>query len=154
MNPLYETMVRILKELPLLREVRPESLEILAAYMQTARVREGEILFEWGVPAETLYVTISGDYLMSFPDGGGFSLHGSGQIIGMNAMLNQGVYTARAQALTDGALMALYRTSRNRMLEEHPRFGDRIQRSIQAYLGQRRRGRNSDGIRLDGEEDF
>jgi|GEM_PF-5768435 CRP-like cAMP-binding protein len=153
MNPLSETMVRILKNLPLLREVRPESLEILAAYMQMARVREGELLFDWGLSAETLYISISGDYLLAFPDGSAFSLHGSGQIIGMNAMLNQGRYTARAMALTDGSLMALYRVNRNRMLEEHPRFGDRIQRSIQAYLKQRQKKKDSDGIRLE-EEDF
>jgi CRP-like cAMP-binding protein len=71
----------------------------------------------------------------------------------MNAMLNQGRYTARAMALTDGSLMALYRVNRNRMLEEHPRFGDRIQRSIQAYLKQRQKKKDSDGIRLE-EEDF
>nr|WP_303649921.1 cyclic nucleotide-binding domain-containing protein [Desulfobotulus pelophilus] len=120
--------------------------------MQVFRVREGEEVIRWGRKAETLYITISGDYLMAFPDGSGFTLHGSGEVIGMNAMLNQGRYTARGLALTDGSLMALYRANRERMLEENPRFADRIQRSIQAYLNQRKAKRNSAGIFVD--EDF
>lgn len=150
---LSESMVQTLEKLPLMRHTRTESLEILATYMQVTRVREGEKLFSWGMPAETLYVTLSGDYLMAFPDGSSFTLHGSGQIIGMNAILNQGRYTAKAIALTNGSLMVLYRASRDKMLEDHPRFGERIQHSIQAYFAQRRSGKNSDAIVLDEDAD-
>ncbi|TYT75153.1 Crp/Fnr family transcriptional regulator [Desulfobotulus mexicanus] len=152
MLALSDTMVRILKTLPLLKRVSPESIEILAAYMQIFRVREGEEIIRWGRRAETLYITISGDYMMAFPDGSAFTLHGSGEVIGMNAMLNQGRYTAKALALTDGSLMALYRSGRDRMLEDHPRFADRIHRSIQAYLNQRQAQKNSGEIFVD--EDF
>lgn len=149
---LTESMLHILGKTPLLHHMSTESIDILSSYLDLRSMMEGEELYTWGEPAETLYLSVSGDYLMAFPDGRSFALHGSGRLIGMNALLPGRCYTARVISLTEGLLMALYKEKWLRLLRENPHFEERVEYSVRSYLKSRRSGEDSASF-LDDSED-
>lgn len=154
MSSLDESMLRILERTPLLHHVSTESIDILSSYLELRLLREGEELYSWGQAAEALYLSVSGDYLMAFPDGRSFTLHGSGKIIGMNALLPGKHYTARALALTESVLMALYKEKWFRLLRDNPLFKERVERSVRKYLKARRKGEDSTIFLMDSDRSW
>lgn len=145
---MMDTLIRILGEMPLFAPFQVDELETIAAQMHSVRVREGETLIRQGEAAQRFYVTVSGDYLMGFSAGRSFTLHGSGRVIGMNAILDGSAYTATATALTDGALMGLYREDMRRLIAADPRLSDKLSRTASAYRRQRQQARNIGGMEV------
>lgn len=154
MQILDKSMLRILEKTPLLRHVSMESIDILSSYLDLLSLKEGEELYSWGQAAEALYLSVSGDFLMAFPDGRSFTLHGSGKIIGMNSLLPGKHYTARAIALTDSLLMALYKEKWFRLLRDNPLFQEQVERSVRNYLKARRKGEDSTIFLMDSDRSW
>ena len=149
-----ETVIRILREMSLFRPFRIDELETVAAEMHPVRAREGEVLIRSGAPADMFFVTIDGDYLMSFPDGRSFTLHGAGRVIGMNAILDGSRFTATATALSSGSLMALYREDMGRIIAADPRLADKISRAASAFRKQRKSTKNIAEIDLPSADEI
>lgn len=151
---LDENMLRILEKTPLLRHVSTESIDILSSYLDLLSMKEGEELYSWGQAAKALFLSVSGDYLMAFPDGRSFTLHGSGRILGMNSLIPEKRYTARAIALTDGLLIALYKEKWLRLLQDNPHFREYVGNSIRNYLKSRRKGEDSTLFLMDSDRSW
>lgn len=91
-----------------LRELSPESLELLASEARLRTTSKGEVLFRRGDERASFYVVVSGQIEVVVNDGTQFRdatiLFGPGDAVGESGLLEEGRHSAEAEAV-DGAVL-------------------------------------------------
>ncbi|MEM8811714.1 MAG: cyclic nucleotide-binding domain-containing protein [Pseudomonadota bacterium] len=133
-----ERDIDFLRNLPLLSELSPDQLRLLAFGADFRIARSGETLFQPGDQADSGYLVKSGSIgLYNDPDGGGTpdDVAGPGTLIGEMALLIDTRRTVRAIALERTELLQIRRALFRRMLEEFPEIARRLQRGLGERVG-------------------
>lgn len=132
--------VRLLRQLPLFEGVLSTEAETAFADATVLTRDAGTVLFEAGMPAETLYVVAVGRIRLSFgggPDTGGSRLLGvlgRGDTIGLAALLRGDLYPVTAVVVDDALLVSLPAACVQRLMVDHPTIAARLVGDMGAKL--------------------
>jgi CRP-like cAMP-binding protein len=132
--------VRLLRLLPLFEGVLSTEAETAFADATVLTRDAGTVLFEVGMPAETLYVVAVGRIRLSFgggPDTGGSRLLGvlgRGDTIGLAALLRGDLYPVTAVVVDDALLVSLPAACVQRLMVDHPMIAARLVGDMGAKL--------------------
>jgi len=129
--------VEELQELDLFKGLSHSEVAQIHAISKTARVNEGESLFEMGNPAHTFFVILSGDYMIYFSDGTAYTLHQRGEITGWSTVVRPYQYTGTAVALTNGEVLAFDGSELLRLVQGDAVLGDKIMAKVYSKVGER-----------------
>jgi CRP-like cAMP-binding protein len=129
--------VEELQQLDVFKDLSYSEAAQIHAISKTARVNEGESLFEMGNPAHTFFVILSGDYMIFFKDGTAFTLHQRGEITGWSTVVRPYQYTGTAVALTEGKVLAFDGSELLRLVQGDAALGDKIMAKVYANVGER-----------------
>ena len=132
-----ERDIDFLRNLPLLSELSPDQLRLLAFGADFRITREGETLFELGDQAESGYLVKTGSIgLFSDPDQSEpDEIAGPGTLIGELALIIDTTRPVRAVALERTELLQIRRALFRRMLEEFPAIAKRLQHALAERVG-------------------
>ena len=133
-----ERDIEFLKNLPLLSELSPDQLRLLAFGADFRITREGETLFRPGDFADSGFLVKSGSIGLYYrEDTGGRpdDIAEPGTLIGEMALLIDTRRTARAVALERSELLQIRKALFRRMLEEFPEIARRLHRSLGDRVG-------------------
>jgi len=130
--------IELLKNLPLLTDLTPDQLRLLAFGADFRVVREGETLFRQGDFADSGFLVKSGsiglystDEAEAQPD----DVADPGTLIGEMALMIDTRRIVRAVALERSELLQIRKGLFRRMLEEFPEIARHLQRSLGERLG-------------------
>ncbi|MCO4774218.1 MAG: ATP-binding cassette domain-containing protein [Deltaproteobacteria bacterium] len=115
--------------LPLFQGVDAAVLSGLADRFVTVHVREGESVFRKGDFADALYLNVRGRLTVEVPDEGGVRVLrtvGAGDFFGELGLLHDVRRTATVRASTDTVLLALFRSSFERLVARDSEVRDRV----------------------------
>ncbi len=87
----------------------------------------GQVLIERDKPGTGLFVVVEGSLVVEAPEG--TRELGPGAVVGEQALLADGIRTARVRALTEGVVLAVERAQIERLCADDPAFAERLARS-------------------------
>ncbi len=97
----------LLKELAPLAGLSAEDTNALAGIMDIVACKEGERIFHSGEIPAWLMISLSGDFLVSSDKNRSRTLHGPGQVFGVNPQQAPGCALPEIRALTDSRMLAV-----------------------------------------------
>ena len=121
--------VEAFKNMPLLADLEPAELATLSRSLTIHRLDEGQILFEQGDSARSLFFVVKG-LLEAAADGRKLGLVRSGQCVGEFAFLTGQVRSATIHALARSEMLELSAGSVEGIVRRHPRIKDLL---MEAY---------------------
>lgn len=133
-----ERDIEFLKNLPLLSELSPDQLRLLAFGADFRITREGETLFRQGDFADSGFLVKTGSIGLfngDDTDGPPDDVAEPGALIGEMALLIDTRRTVRAVALERSELLQIRKALFRRMLEEFPAIARRLQYSLAERVG-------------------
>ncbi len=131
------TDAQILEGLELFSELGQKELEQIALIAESTLVGEGEVLTRRGDVAETLYIVLSGNFMVYFKEGQAFTLHKQGELMGVFTVQTPFRYISTAVALTDGKVLTLPSRELLRLIEGNAAIGDKMMRKINAIAAEK-----------------
>jgi len=129
--------IQTLKSLFLFKDMEPEELELISEIIHPMRVTEGETLTRRGDAAHSIFIIISGNFMVSFAEDRAFTLHKKGEIIGLSTVLSPFRYAGTAVALTDGEVLSVSGQEFNRLIQSNSTLGDKIIKKINKIVKDR-----------------
>lgn len=128
---------KVLHDMPLFEDMDEDALHKISQLMNYTMVQEGEVLTQKGEAAQSFYVILTGNYMVSFDDGRAFTLHEKGQIIGWSSIVSPFKYTGTAVALTRGEVFSMSSEDFRLLLQEDARISEKLMLKISAIISQR-----------------
>jgi CRP-like cAMP-binding protein len=128
---------KVLHDMPLFEDMDEDALHKISQLMNYTMVQEGEVLTQKGEGAQSFYVILTGNYMVSFDDGRAFTLHEKGQIIGWSSIVSPFKYTGTAVALTRGEVFSMSSEDFRLLLQEDARISEKLMLKISAIISQR-----------------
>lgn len=121
--------IRRLARVPLLGELSPEALGLLAFSGRKLRLRAGDRLYEAGAPLDGAFVVLSGEVELS---GEGLPPRrvGADGALAELALFTPLEAPTAAQAASEAVVMSLARETMRRVLEEFPEAAERTRARI------------------------
>ncbi|CAN2039314.1 Cyclic nucleotide-binding domain-containing protein [Candidatus Magnetomoraceae bacterium gMMP-15] len=129
--------IQDLQTMGLLKNLERSDLEELASIVTSMRVHEGETITHKGSSAHTVYLVISGNFMVHFEDGRALTFHGHGQVIGWAAVVTPFFYTGTAVALTDGEVLAIKGQDLLELVQANSEFGNNIMKKTNEVVADR-----------------
>jgi len=126
-----------LKKFPLFADLDPADLSLLANIGEYVHAAEGDVLFQAGGPARTLYVLEEGNVMVAFPDGRAITLHGPGKVVGWSALVAPDQYRASIICLTDCSFIAFPGSELLRLVQRNAAMGTKIMRRLSEGIAKR-----------------
>jgi len=127
-----------LERAELLRALRPEQLVRIRTQLRERRFERQRVLFFEGAEAESLWILQRGQVRLYKSSSSGrvttLETLGPGEIFGAISALDEEVYPASAEGVTDGAAWCLPRSTLLRLLAEDPRLGVEVLRIVSSRL--------------------
>jgi CRP-like cAMP-binding protein len=119
-------LIERLRAQPLFEGLDEETLVRLAAETTELDAPAGQLLIEYRAPGSGLFILEEGRAIVEAPDGR--SELGPGDVFGERALLGENTArAARVRAETDVRCLAIARPAIDRLLEDEPRIGERLQ---------------------------
>ncbi|MDO9566472.1 MAG: cyclic nucleotide-binding domain-containing protein [Candidatus Desulfaltia sp.] len=112
-------------------------LEELASLMSRIRVTEGEVITRQGDQAHSIFILLSGNFMVFFKEDRSYTLHNKGDIVGLSAAVLPFCYTGTAVALTDGVVLSIPGQELSRLIESNPALGGKIMEKINQIISAR-----------------
>ena len=107
-----------------------EELEQVQALIQRQNVVESEVLVQKGAPAVTLFINLSGNFMISFDEDRAITLHQKGDLMGWSAVFTPFRYKGTIVALTDGQILTLPSEDFLRLILSNSALGDKVMKKI------------------------
>jgi len=153
---------RVLKALPILRDLEEEELKIFLKVTRRVRFPQGKTIIKEGEIGETMYIIEEGTVEISktlvmkmgredFQDRDKILTRLSAEdhaVIGEVALFEQGKRTATVVAVTACSLLEVTRANFMKLGEENPKIGYKITRNIAQMLCSRLRKADEDTVKL------
>lgn len=134
---------QILNPLNGMSELTTDERVRIAALANRLPVIEGEILANRGAPARTLFINISGNFMVVFEEERSLTLHTPGDVLGVSSVLSPFSYRGTTTALTDGEVVAIPGQDLRAMIKTEALLGDKLMTRIDSIMADR-------GVRLKG----
>ncbi|MBO9324506.1 MAG: Crp/Fnr family transcriptional regulator [Roseiflexus sp.] len=116
--------MHVLERYRLFEGLDPQALDDIAAYARVSQARRGAILFEEHTPAEALYAVQNGWVRLYKLAADGrqsvIRLSGPSDIVGISAVLPEGMYTLAAQAISPCRLLTWRACDLHRLIDRYP----------------------------------
>ena len=116
--------MHVLERYRLFEGLDPQALDDIAAYARVSQARRGAILFEEHTPAEALYAVQNGWVRLYKLAADGrqsvIRLSGPSDIVGISAVLPEGMYTLAAQAISPCRLLTWQARDLHRLIDRYP----------------------------------
>ncbi len=129
-----------------------EEMEILGSKVSSYQFKEGEVLFHEGAHGDSMYFVVDGvlEIAKQSEEGKQFVIANisKGQSVGEMAIIEGIVRSATVRAKTEGSLLALRRGDFDALLEEHPKIGVKILKSVSCLLSMNLRKTSLELIKL------
>jgi len=119
-------------------EFSDSQLASLASIAISSDWMEGEILFQRGLSATSIYVLKAGTVLLWFPDGRSFPIRHAGSAIGWSALVSPFQYTASARCLTNVGLYQFPGASVYDLLRMDMSLGQQLMNKIAEIMKERK----------------
>jgi CRP/FNR family transcriptional regulator, cyclic AMP receptor protein len=125
-----ERSVELLGQASLFRDLTPEKLKVLADRTVTRRYRRGQLMFQEGEPAHSLFLIAEGSVkvFLTSPEGDSVILVtlGPGDAFGELALIDGNPRSASAEALQDTVALELGRNEFLTAMAEEPRVAEAV----------------------------
>lgn len=129
-----EVLERRLAAIPLFQQLPPEKIVHLAQRTRARWLKRGEMLFQQGDLAVSLFLVAQGQVKLSFPSANGnekvMDIVGPNQWFGEVALLTQSPQSVFAQAVTDAMILSIPKEVVLELLEEDSAFVRRMLASL------------------------
>ena len=112
--------IKILKTMDIFSDLSTDELAALSTFIHPMYVTEGEVLTQRQESAHTFFVVLKGNFLVSFKDDRGITLHNRGDILGWSSLVSPFRYTGTSVALTDGEVLTLASQDFQNLAASHP----------------------------------
>jgi len=123
--------------LGLFATLNSEELEQVQALIQRQNVVESEVLVQKGAPAVTLFINLSGNFMISFDEDRAITLHQKGDLMGWSAVFTPFRYKGTIVALTDGQILTLPSEEFLRLILSNAALGDKVMKKINQVAAER-----------------
>ena len=127
----------IIDSLNLFEDLSHAELKEIASLMRRIRVTEGEAITRRNAPAHTIFILLSGNFMVFFKDGRSYTLHNKGDVIGLSTVVLPFYYTGTAVALSDGVVLSMPGQELLRLIESNPVLSDKIMGKINQIVSAR-----------------
>jgi len=132
-----EDDIAFLERIPILRELGPAALRILAIGAENYRVEPGQVLFRAGDSADGAYIVERGSFTLRTGRGGEAEVvAGPGTLLGESALLAETKRPATATAREEAMVLRVSRTMFLKMLDGYPDAAERLRGLISARASQ------------------
>jgi len=131
------TEIQTIESLDLFKDLENDELENLAEFMNPMKVSEGEILARRKDTAHTFFVTLSGNYMVSFEEGRAFTIHDKGNVIGMSTVITPFQFQSTTIALTEGEVLSIPGDKLLELIQGNSSLGDKIMHRLNDIAAQR-----------------
>ena len=128
---------KTLSTISLFSDMDETAIEMISHLMSRMETQEGEVLTQKGEPAQSFYIILSGNYMISFDEDRAITLHDSGQIIGWSSVVSPFKYTGTAVSLTKGEVLSMSSLDFRRLLQENSRISELLMMKISAIVSDR-----------------
>ena len=129
--------INIIDSLNLFENLSHAELEEIASLMRRIKVTEGETITRRGDPAHTIFIILSGNFMVFFKDGRAYTLHDKGDVIGLSTVVVPFCYTGTAVALSDGVVLSMPGQELLRLIQSNFVLGDKIMKKINKIIAER-----------------
>ncbi|HUV51132.1 MAG TPA: Crp/Fnr family transcriptional regulator [Anaerolineae bacterium] len=129
--------INIIDSLNLFEDISHAELEEVASLMRRIRVTEGEVITRQGNTANSIFILLSGNFMVFFKEGRSYTLHNKGDIIGLSTLILPFYYTGTAVALTDGDVISIPGQELLRLIESNSALGGKIMKKINQIISAR-----------------
>ena len=131
--------IRRLSAIPLLAELDPEALRLIAFSGETRIFRTGDVLFRRGEAGDGGFVVVAGSVALDMSDAGRPSqqIVGRGALIGERALISALPRPATAVAREPTTVLKITRRLFYRVLTEFPESAENVRKSLARALGER-----------------
>ncbi len=127
----------IIDSLNLFEDLSHAELEEIASLIRRIRVTEGEAITRRDAPAHTIFILLSGNFMVFFKDGRSYTLHNKGDVIGLSTVVLPFYYTGTAVALSDGVVLSMPGQELLRLIESNPVLSNKIMKKINQIVSAR-----------------
>ncbi|MDI6687596.1 MAG: Crp/Fnr family transcriptional regulator [Desulfobacterales bacterium] len=129
--------VNMIDSLNLFEHLSHAELEEIASLMCRISVTEGEVITHQGDQTHSIFILLSGNFMVFFKEGRSYTLHDKGDIVGLSASDLSFCYTGTAVALTDGVVLSMPCQELSRLIESNPVLGGKIMKKINQIISAR-----------------
>ncbi len=126
-----------LRSIELFSELDDEEIESISLITDPMKVTEGEILARIGQYAETFYIVLSGNFMISFKDGKALTVHQDGDFMGWSTIVTPFKYRGTVVALTDGEVLTISGDEFLRLIQSNTSLSDKLMRKIKPVAAER-----------------
>lgn len=127
----------LIESLGLFAGLDPRELSQMAGILELYTAGEGEVVAERGSFAGSLFINISGDFLVHFKDGRALTLHEKGDVFGWSTIVGPFEYTATAVALTCGEYLSLPGDKFREIVQEKAALAEKLMQNMKTVLALR-----------------
>jgi CRP-like cAMP-binding protein len=112
----------------------PEQLAALESTSSTTSFQDEEVIYSRGTPATFLYVVLEGEVALRLPGSEGVSVLieqlGPGEMFGLNATFDLGVYGLTVQSVGHSKIMRIQTSVLQRLMDQDATVGYAIQKRV------------------------
>ncbi len=131
----------IFEQLPLLRDLTGEQIQLLRPLFVPYECYTGTVLFEQGDPAEYIYLVVQGEVVIRYkPEDGAvitITRVKSGGVVGWSAALGNRMYTSAASCSDSTELVRVSARDLRRLCEQCPETGILILDRLASVIAER-----------------
>ncbi|MCF8261241.1 MAG: cyclic nucleotide-binding domain-containing protein [Melioribacteraceae bacterium] len=142
-----DSLIKILKEVPLFRELRKSELRSISKIMYERNFEKGEYMFETGQPGAAMFIIIEGEVKIIKIDNDGEELDlatlSEGEFLGELALLDSSPRSASALITERTKAMAIFREDLHKLLETDPQLGGKVMKQLAVIIGIRLKATNN-----------
>ena len=122
--------IEILASIAFFSDLQANQLASIAPLVHPLQVTPGEVLARRDDPAKTIYIIISGFYMVYYAKNKSITLHHRGDIMGWAALVPPHHYKGTAIAITAGEVLTLEGVDFLNLIHTQPVMGEKIMRRI------------------------
>jgi len=129
--------IGLIESLDIFAELKHAEIEQIASLMHKTTVTEGEVIARRGDSANTCFIVLSGNFMISFNKGRAITLHNKGDVMGCSAVVAPFNYTGTATALTNGEVLSMPGQDFLSLIKSDPALSDKIMKKINGIISYR-----------------
>ena len=134
-------MERVLKDLPIFKDLKENNMELLSSLFEPFTCRDGATILQQGMPADYLYLVISGKAQVSYKpyDGNPITVAHveKGGLFGWSAVVGSKNYTSSAVAIGPLEAKRIKGSALRKLCIDHPEAGKDILESLASSVSSR-----------------
>ncbi len=130
-------IVNMLKGINIFADFTLEELKKIASILEFTNIKSGEVLYRRNEPAHTLYIVLSGSYMVYYNQEKAIVLNKKGDAIGWSTLLSPFKYKGTGVALTDGETLSMESSKLFAIIRDNAELGSKIMKKLNEIIEKR-----------------